>query len=168
MSFRILIDGKDHQIDIIARRPHLVLSVDGREITVTDTGTDADGLDRLDIGDGETIVARAQTAKGLVLRTAGRTHNAELLIEGDAAADAASGDLVAPMPGAVVGIDAAVGDTVAAGDPILTIESMKLQMVLSAPRAGVVEEICVAVGEGFDKDQLLARLADENEGDADA
>ncbi|WP_372921148.1 biotin/lipoyl-containing protein [Roseovarius sp.] len=167
MSFRILIDGEEHQIDIVARRPHLVVAIDGRRITVADPGSEGDGLDRLTIEGADMAVARAQTATGLILRTEGRTFHADLLAEGEDAA-AASGDLHAPMPGAVVGIEAAVGDSVESGDPIVTIESMKLQMVLAAPRAGVVAEILVSVGEGFEKDQLLARLADDNESEANA
>lgn len=168
MSFRILIDGEEHQIDILARRPHLVVAIDGRRITVADPGSEGDGLDRLTIDGADMAVARAQTATGLILRTQGRTFHADLLAEGEDAAAAASGDLRAPMPGAVVGIEAAMGDSVEAGDPIVTIESMKLQMVLSAPRAGLVAEILVSEGEGFEKDQLLARLADDNESEANA
>lgn len=168
MSFRIVVDGNEHQIDIIARRPRLVVAIDGRHVTVDDPGAEGDGRDRLVIDGTEMTVSRAQTATGLVLRSAGRTFLADLLGPGDDADGSASGDLRAPMPGAVVAIDAAVGDTVAIGDPIVTIESMKLQMVLSAPRAGVVAEILVSDGEGFQKDQLLARLAEKTEGDADA
>ena len=168
MTFRILLDGVEREVDIVARRPQLIVSIDGRRVTVGDPGGDADGLDRLQIGGRDLPLARARTLAGLTLRANGRTYNAELLGAGDDAGAGASGELRAPMPGAVVSVEAAEGDTVAMGDPILTIESMKLQTVLSAPRAGTVGEILVAEGELFDKDQLLARLADDSEGEDDA
>ena len=70
------------------------------------------------------------------------------------------------MPGAVIEIHAAPGQSVARGDPLLTIESMKLQTVLSAPRDGIVAEITVTQDETFGKDQILARLTPEDESDA--
>ena len=167
MSFRILLDGHERELAVLARRPHLVISVDGRILTVQDPGTEGDGRDTLIIDGTEMSLARVQTASGLVLRSGGRTFAADLLVAGDdGSGDGASGDIRAPMPGAVVAIDVAVGETIASGDAVLTIESMKLQTVLSAARAGVVAEVLVTEGEVFDKDQILVRLADEEDGDA--
>ncbi len=168
MAFRIVLDGIEREIDIIRRRPHLVLSINGREHVVQNPGDGKTGLGTLTIADQSLKFAQVETPEGVVLRLGGRTYSAELLAEGEASDNMASSNLHAPMPGAVVAIDVAIGDTVATGDAILTIESMKLQMVLSAPRAGIVENILVAEGESFGKDQLLANLADETEGDANA
>ncbi|NKY39754.1 acetyl-CoA carboxylase biotin carboxyl carrier protein subunit, partial [Cellulomonas septica] len=44
----------------------------------------------------------------------------------------------APMPGVVVAVDVATGDEVVAGQPLLTIEAMKMEHRLAAPRDGVV------------------------------
>lgn len=160
MAFRMIVDGVERQVDILARVPRLVLAIDGRRVTVDDPGTGEDGRDSVTIDGMALVVARVQTLTGLAMRSGGVTLTADLPGIGDATGDSASGDLRAPMPGTVVAVDASVGDTVAVGDPILTIESMKLQMVLTARRAGVVAEILVTPGDGFDKDQLLARLAD--------
>lgn len=168
MAFRMIVDGVERQVDIIARRPHLVLAIDGRRITVQDPGTGDTGRDRLVIDGIPLTVARAATVTGAVLRCDGLTFVADIPALGAAAVGAASGDLRAPMPGTVVALDAAPGDAVALGDPILTIESMKLQMVLAAPRAGVVAAIHVAAGDGFDKDQLLASLTDDSKDTPDA
>ena len=50
------------------------------------------------------------------------------------------------------------------GETVVTIESMKLQMKLDAPRDGEIAEIAAREGEGFDKDAVLARLAAPAEG----
>jgi 3-methylcrotonyl-CoA carboxylase alpha subunit len=65
----------------------------------------------------------------------------------------------APMPGAVVALPVAVGDAVGAGDVIVIIESMKLEMSLRAERAAVVTHVPFAVGQTFEKDAVLVQLA---------
>jgi acetyl-CoA carboxylase biotin carboxyl carrier protein len=51
------------------------------------------------------------------------------------------------IAGSVWKIEVAVGDAVAEDDPLLILESMKMEIPLLAPRAGVVKEILVAEGE---------------------
>ena len=51
------------------------------------------------------------------------------------------------IAGSVWKIEVAVGDAVVADDPLLILESMKMEIPLLAPRAGVVKEILVAEGE---------------------
>lgn len=62
------------------------------------------------------------------------------------------------MPGAVLWVHKTAGAKVARGEAIVTIESMKLQMALTAPRDGVVAELMRAEGETFEKDEVIARL----------
>jgi acetyl-CoA carboxylase biotin carboxyl carrier protein len=51
------------------------------------------------------------------------------------------------IAGSVWKIEVAVGDEVGEDDPLLILESMKMEIPLLAPRAGVVKEILVAEGE---------------------
>ena len=51
------------------------------------------------------------------------------------------------IAGAVWKIEVAVGDAVAAEDPLIILESMKMEIPLLAPRAGVVRRILVTEGE---------------------
>lgn len=51
------------------------------------------------------------------------------------------------IAGSVWKIEVAVGDAVAAEDPLIILESMKMEIPLLAPRAGVVRQILVAEGE---------------------
>jgi propionyl-CoA carboxylase alpha chain len=67
------------------------------------------------------------------------------------------GSLLAPMPGTVVRV-AAAGERVAAGDPVVVIEAMKMEHVIRAPAAGVVGEACVAAGQVVDTGTTLARV----------
>ena len=51
------------------------------------------------------------------------------------------------IAGSVWKIEVAVGDTVAEDDPLVILESMKMEIPLLAPRAGVVRQILVTEGE---------------------
>jgi biotin carboxyl carrier protein len=51
------------------------------------------------------------------------------------------------IAGSVWKIEVAVGDAVAAEDPLIILESMKMEIPLLAPRAGIVRQILVAEGE---------------------
>ena len=66
----------------------------------------------------------------------------------------------APMPGTVVRLVAAAGQLVAAGDPILVIESMKLETTIRAWRDGEVAEVYVVEGQTFERGTLLVSLVE--------
>ena len=51
------------------------------------------------------------------------------------------------IAGSVWKIEVAVGDRVAADDPLIVLESMKMEIPLLAPRAGTVKQILVTEGE---------------------
>jgi acetyl/propionyl-CoA carboxylase alpha subunit len=79
-----------------------------------------------------------------------------------------SGSLVAPMPGTVVKVLAAPGDTVAKGDPVVVIEAMKMEHTIGASGDGTVAEILVEVGRQVDIDQVIAVITVAGEGDESA
>ena len=64
----------------------------------------------------------------------------------------------APMPGRVVLVQAAAGDAVQAGDVVLVLEAMKMELALRAPRDGVLAEIRAQAGEFVEADAVLATL----------
>jgi acetyl-CoA/propionyl-CoA carboxylase biotin carboxyl carrier protein len=65
-------------------------------------------------------------------------------------------DLVAPMPGAVIAVHAAVGDDVVAGDPVVTLEAMKMEHAVVAPMDGVLAELAAQPGDQVSRGQVLA------------
>ncbi|WP_330946802.1 acetyl-CoA carboxylase biotin carboxylase subunit [Thermomonas sp. LB-4] len=76
-----------------------------------------------------------------------------------AGADASAESRIrAPMPGRVVVVQAAAGDAVQAGDVVLVLEAMKMELALKAPRAGVLAEIRAQAGEFVEADAVLATL----------
>ncbi|WP_029090384.1 acetyl/propionyl/methylcrotonyl-CoA carboxylase subunit alpha [Brevibacterium album] len=75
----------------------------------------------------------------------------------DATIGAAAGgaEVLAPMPGTVIEVRAAEGAEVAAGDPVVVVEAMKMEHVLRAPAAGTVE-LRTAAGAQVALDEVLA------------
>ena len=77
------------------------------------------------------------------------------------------GSLLAPMPGNVIRLGAAVGDTVTAGQPLIWLEAMKMEHTITAPADGVLGELNVSTGQQVEVGAVLARVdAPENEGDS--
>ena len=74
---------------------------------------------------------------------------------GEAAVEeAASGRLVAPMPGVIAAVLATAGTDVRRGAPLIVLEAMKMEHTIQASSDGTVQEVRVAVGdqvrEGFE------------------
>ena len=70
----------------------------------------------------------------------------------------AGGDVRAPMPGQVLLVHVEAGDDVSAGDALIVLESMKMELVMTAPVDGRVAELGVAAGDRVVVDQPLARI----------
>ncbi len=64
--------------------------------------------------------------------------------------------VITPMPGGVIAVHAVTGQTVDAGDPIATIEAMKMEHVVTAPVAGTVVVLEVRPADQVARGQLLA------------
>lgn len=76
-------------------------------------------------------------------------------------APAVAGELRAPMAGLVLRVDVTQGQSIAAGDPVLVLDAMKMENTIRAPHDGTVHEIVVVGGQSVLTGALLARI-DEN------
>ena len=64
--------------------------------------------------------------------------------------------VIAPMPGKIVRLLAAAGDTVAAGQGLLVVEAMKMQNEMKAPKAGRVASLAAREGATVAAGEVLA------------
>ncbi|MET0179565.1 MAG: biotin carboxylase N-terminal domain-containing protein [Novosphingobium sp.] len=78
---------------------------------------------------------------------------------GGGAGGVADGAILSPMPGKIIAVEVAVGDTVAKGQKLLTLEAMKMEHTLVAPFDGTVAELNAAPNAQVDVEALLARIA---------
>ena len=150
-------DNSEIAIEYMFQRDGLQLRIDGRP---------QDDV-RLQVVSPEQI--RLQVAgieRTYNVHTSGDTHyvdsplGASVLVEisrfGTHQEEVAAGSLVAPLPGVVNEVKVKKGDTVAAGDVLLVIESMKVFHWISAPLSGRVAELHVQPGLQVDAGAVLA------------
>jgi 3-methylcrotonyl-CoA carboxylase alpha subunit len=74
------------------------------------------------------------------------------------AAGPAGDEVEAPMPGTVLKIQVAPKDEVAAGQTLIVMESMKMELALKAPREGRIEAVLCKEGDLVDMGAVLCRL----------
>lgn len=69
-----------------------------------------------------------------------------------------STEIISPMPGVVVILEREVGEEVEIGDPLLTVEAMKMELVVRAKQRGQISRIHVSVGSTVKVGQLLMEV----------
>ncbi|MBK5188541.1 MAG: biotin/lipoyl-binding protein [Gemmatimonadaceae bacterium] len=114
------------------------------------------------------MVLRERVARGRYrLWLDGHRYDAEALdsrarairdMQASVAKPAGPAPLRAPMPGLIVQLRVAAGDSVAAGDGLVVMEAMKMENELRAISAGTVRAVHVTVGAAVEKGALLVEL----------
>ncbi len=64
----------------------------------------------------------------------------------------------APMPGLIIEVMAAAGQTVSEGTPLLVLSAMKMENIILSQGAGIVQSIAVKIDDTVEKGQLLIEL----------
>ncbi|MDT8376017.1 MAG: sodium-extruding oxaloacetate decarboxylase subunit alpha [Mariprofundaceae bacterium] len=67
-------------------------------------------------------------------------------------------DVTSPMPGRIVSINVSEGDSVNAGDTVITVEAMKMENPVHAPVSGTVKAIHVCKGDSVNPDECLIEI----------
>ena len=79
-------------------------------------------------------------------------------VEMGAADEGAENVVRSPLPGVVLSIDVAVGDSVSAGEPVCVLEAMKMEQEIAAPRDGRVKAVRVQKGQSVLIGQTIVEL----------
>jgi acetyl/propionyl-CoA carboxylase alpha subunit len=163
MSMRLHLDQHELDVEICGRRPELIVRI----------GTLRHALRAAVIcGAQFELVLDGRPFQGwwyrdgaeFYVRVAGRTHRLHLAgPEARSMGATLASELRATMPGVVVAVHRAAGERVAAGEPVITIESMKLQAALVAPRAARVAAVHVVPQAVFERGALLVSLTSEED-----
>jgi pyruvate carboxylase subunit B len=100
------------------------------------------------------------TIRGRRIPVEVRTWRERLLAEAETASQAHTGPVLvkATLPGLIVAVAVAAGHEVEEGTTLLTIEAMKMQNEVRAPRAGRVTEVAVASGQAVATGAPLVRI----------
>ena len=161
MPYQAIFNGRTIAVDIVKRRPMLRVAVGEAVHTVSEAEVSAAGDFEITI-DGHIYQGwRYAGADEVYIRLHGRTYVIGLPQAGGAAAAAGQADneIRADMPGTVVAIHCTEGEAVVSGQKLITIESMKLQIGLVAPRDGTVAKIHVGANATFERGATLVSLA---------
>jgi acetyl/propionyl-CoA carboxylase alpha subunit len=84
----------------------------------------------------------------------------------DPEAHVEAGSLVAPMPGTAIRVTATVGARVAAGDPLVVLEAMKMEHTITAPGPAVVAAVHVSAGDQVNTGEVLVVLDEPDVADS--
>jgi biotin carboxyl carrier protein len=145
---RVTIDGQAHSatLGVIPGTPLRRLLIDGRPLTLS---VEAVGRGRW------ALTPKGERWEMEVLDERTR-HIRSLAGSGDQRR--AAGVLKAPMPGLVVRVQVQPGAQVAAGEPLVVLEAMKMENELKAGAPGTVKSVRVAPGEAVEKGQVLVEF----------
>ena len=75
------------------------------------------------------------------------------------------GDVSAPMPGRVMQVLTVSGQRVGAGEPLIILESMKMELIIDSPGDAVVKRVAVEEGDLVDRGMRLVELEDVGDGE---
>lgn len=157
--------GEDeHDLWLSRGRDGYVLHSGDRLIPVAFKRED-DGHCFVTTGDVTTPVVVAVRGDDVFVHVDGETHQLSYrhpMVRLAASGQGSAEDVIrAPMPGSLVALKVKDGETVQRGDPLLVMESMKMETTIAAPRDAVVEAVHVGVGQTFDRDAVLITFQSE-------
>ena len=143
------------------------VTVDAAPVELALEYTPGDRMVDVEVGDEMLTVQLEPTRTGYAMTTRGARHNVRILpLRVASLADHMiekippdlSGYLICPMPGLLVKLHVAEGDEVQPGQPLATIEAMKMENILRAEKAGTITKLNAAEGESLAVDAVILEL----------
>ncbi|HEX4180133.1 MAG TPA: biotin carboxylase N-terminal domain-containing protein [Caulobacteraceae bacterium] len=107
---------------------------------------------------GDVPVASGVVGDQVLVFDAGAAYAFSEAVAATGAEAAGDGAVLSPMPGKVMLVSVAVGEVVRKGQPLATLEAMKMEHVLAAPFDGVVTMLAAKTGDQVAEGVILARL----------
>jgi biotin carboxyl carrier protein len=165
MKLQITLNGKTHQVELIPADGRLGCTIDGAPLEA-DAVEIAPGIYSILI-EGESLEARVEPDGSALRVTVGdREWQTEIRDAREwrrnrsGAADAEGRQQVlAPMPGKIVRVLIAAGDSVETKQGLFVVEAMKMQNEIRTPKAGTVERVLVKEGQTVNAGEVLAVIA---------
>jgi biotin carboxyl carrier protein len=166
MRRMIELSGEHYQVTVFDHDGGRFLQVDSGESRLAGLSFSDSGEATATLGDVSARMRIAVSGDTAYIRAFGRTFTLRIADPVEQAAQEAGshvGIIRAPMPGLVVDVAVAQGERVVKGQAMMTIESMKILTVITAPRNGEVEKIHFQPGQAFDRNAALVTLKEKSE-----
>lgn len=164
MQFTYKYNGQTHTVTL-DKQPDgtLKATINEREIIFSASQL-ANGAWLLNGADGQTVAHQAVSGDVRHLHLDGQHYTLTVVNAKSRARkrSAGSGDLTAQMPGQVIAVQVAEGDSVTAGQTLVILEAMKMEIRVSAPSDGVVKKLHVQQGTVVERGQVLVEVAEQN------
>ena len=162
-KWQVTVGGTEHKVKL----GHKHIKVDGDKLDIALEYTPGDRLVIAEIEGSELAVKVAKTRTGWRMATRGRIHDVRVLpwhvapltqhmiekIPPDL-----SKFLICPMPGLLVALHVGEGDKVEAGQPLATVEAMKMENILRAEKSGTVKSVNAAQGDSLAVDAVILEM----------
>lgn len=168
MSYLVTIQGTTYTVSLDDRDGRVALRIDGRPVEIDMASIHGDQFYSL-LVDGRSYTAVAAT-QGEQREVKVNGVSSEVAVEDEQLARlrgqvksrrrTGGAQIKAPMPGRIVSVSAAVGDSVQSGQGVVVIEAMKMENELRAQSSGLVKEIRVGEGDTVDKNAVLVVIGD--------
>ena len=137
------------------------VKVEGREYEVTVADTPSGGAHVTVEGtvfDVEPAVRHAPVAQPVASPASTTPHPVAPAPAAAPQPGGGSGNIHAPIPGVITKILVSVGDSVEAGQVVLKLEAMKMELRISAPFEGRVNKVHCSAGQVVERGQLLVEI----------
>ena len=135
--------------DAISPKGELIVDVDGKQTRV------------VSIEDSKTkdlLIFSSGNNEGVLNRMKYRIATIDGAVKGASVNSLGSGNAKAPMPGKVVKVAVVDGQQVKKGSPLIILEAMKMEHVVTAAKSGTVTEITASVGDQVDDSKILCKI----------
>ncbi len=162
-KWQVTVGGVEHKVKLGQKH----IRVDDDKIDIALEYTPGDRLVVAEIDETELAVKVAKTRTGWRMTTRGRIHDVRVLPWHIASLTQhmiekippdLSKFLICPMPGLLVTLHVDEGDKVEAGQPLATVEAMKMENILRAEKSGTVKSVNAAQGDSLAVDAVILEM----------
>ncbi len=159
-DWMVTIAGADYQVSLAEE----AITVDGTDVDLSFEYTPGDTIITAEL-DGQPLIVQVKgRPMGFILSTRGASHDVRILNARYAELAShmiekippdLSKFLICPMPGLLVSLHVSEGEEVHPGQPLATVEAMKMENILRAEKAGTVSKINAAEGESLAVEAII-------------
>lgn len=162
MEFSFVIDNVEKRVAVEKTGNEYSFSIDDRSYTVNASSL-SNGTIAFFVGSRSCVAVISRHSSGAHIDLGGRLYQLkspenDTLHGAGHGAGHGDGSVASPMPGNIIAVHVAEGDSVASGQALVVIESMKMQNEITAPIGGTVTKVACAVGAQVGFGDMLVEI----------